>query len=372
MERRLIFDTVVDKIKSNKTLRESGKDICIPFPFTGLSKYSPGIEQGNYYLITGNQKSAKTQIADFLFLYNAVRFVTERETNIKVKIFDFNLEMSKESKLRQAIVYRLFIKKGITLSIRELNSVYSDRILPDYILRFVEEDRAWFELFEGMVEFIDDIRNPYGIYDHVRNFFKDNGTYTYRKIKVTDKDGSTKEVDIVDNYTPKDPDLYTLIMVDNANLLLPEKGGSLFDAIGKLSSDYMVRARNRWNAIPVIIQQQSLGKEGNESVKMARTEPSSDGLADNKVTSKDCDTMITIYSPLRNKIQRYPGSDGYDITKLKDNYRRVAVELDRYGTTCETSLYFNGAVNYFKELPPPAQMTNEIYDRIKNGNINAT
>ena len=366
----LIYDRVLATIKENKRLRESGKDICIPFPFNGLTKYLPGIEQGTYYLVTGNQKSAKTQIADYMFVYQAVRFVMENETNIKVKIFDFNLEMSRESKLRQAIVHRLYLKTGIVLSIRELNSVYHDRILPDNILRFIESDRDWFEKFESMVEFIDDIRNPFGIYAHIRAFFEKSGTTVYKTVDFTDNaTGKIEQKKIVDNYIPNDPNLYVIIIVDNINLLLPEKGGTLFDAIGRLSSDYMVRARNRWKAIPVMIQQQALTKEGNESVKMSRTEPSSDGLADNKVTSKDCDTMLTIYSPFRNKIMRYPPGDGYDIVKLRDSYRRVAVELDRYGTTCETSLYFNGAVNYFKELPPAKDMTNELYERIKQGNI---
>lgn len=363
---KLIFDKVVGEVKDNIARRKSGKHICIPFGFSGLSKYLPGIEQSTYYLVTGNQKAGKTQIADYLFVYEPIDFILRTKSNIKLKIFDFNLEMSKEVKIRQAIVYRLFMKKGIELSIRELNSVYHDRILPDYILKFIEEDREWFEKLESIVSFIDDIRNPFGIYSHLREFYEANGKYTYRKILTTGDDGVAKELRIVDDYIPNDPDLYVIVLIDNVNLLIPERGGSLFDAIQDLSSKYMIRVRNRWRGIPVIIQQQALSQESNESVKLKRTEPSAAGLADNKITSKDCDNMLTIYSPYRNKIGNYIG---YDITKLRDNYRRLAVELDRYGTTCETSLYFNGKVNFFKELPAPSRMDKDIYERIKTGRV---
>lgn len=361
MTRRLIYDSVVDKARLNKRLREEGKHVCIPFPFPGLSKIHPGIEQGTYYLVSGNQKAGKTQIADYLFLYNAFKFVTERETNIKLKVFSFNLEMDKQSKIRQAIVHRLFLKKGIVLSTRDLNSLFDDRVLPDHILRFVEEDREWFDRFESIVEFVDDIRNPFGIYDHVRNYFESNGSYTYKTIFVRDDKGIFKDKQIIDTYTPNDPDLYVLIMVDNVNLMLTEKGGTLYDAISDFSSNYMVRARNRWGAIPVIIQQQALGQESANNRKMEMTEPSATGLADNKVTSKDCNALITIYDPVRNKNNNYLK---YAVDKMGGRYRRLAIELDRHGINCETSLYFNGAVNFYKELPAASAMTTDMYDRI--------
>jgi len=269
--------------------------------------------------------------------------------------------MDKETKLKQAIVHRLYLKHKLVLSTRELDSIYENKILPDNLLRLVEEDRDWFEKFESMVTYIDDIRNPYGIYLYIKTFFEANGHYTYKTVTITE-DGHPKQVQTIDNYIPNDPDLFVIIKVDTINLLSPEKGSSIYDAIGKFSSDYMVRARNRWRAIPVIIQQQSLDKEGNVSFKMDRTEPSADGLADNKGTSKDCNVLMTVYSPFRNKKEKYLD---YDIKVLKDNYRRVAIDFDRSGLACETSTYFNGAVNYFAELPPAINMGISQYTNIE-------
>ena len=356
----LLFDRVFQQVLNNKKLREEGKHICIPSPFKRFGEEYPGIQQSTYYLVTGNQKAGKTQIADYMFVYHPVEFIFSNETNIKLKIFDFNLEMSRESKIKQAIVHRLYMKYNIVLSTRELDSIYEDRILPDSLAKNIAEFREWFEKVESIVTYIDDIRNPYGIYKYVKGFFEQNGHYEYKTVTISEE-GVSKEIETIDRYVPNDPNLFVIILIDNINLLTPEKGQTLFDAINKFSSEYMVRIRNRWYGIPVVIQQQALSKEGNDSISIDRTEPSADGLSDNKGTSKDCSILLTIYSPFRNKKQNYLK---YNIVKLKDNYRRLAIDFDRNGQSCETSLYFNGAVNYFKELPKADQMTEEIYNNI--------
>lgn len=70
---------------------------------------------------------------------------------------------------------------------------------------------------------------------------------------------------------------------------------------------------------------------------------------------------MTIFSPFRHKQSTYLK---YNITKLKDNYRRIAIDFDRNGQACETSVYFNGAVNYFKELPKVESIVDSTYTNI--------
>jgi len=357
-----VFTRVVEKIRENKILREQGYDITIPFPFPRFSNFVPGIQKGTYYLVTANQKAGKSQITDFMFMLSPVEFVLTHQTNIKVKILYFSLEMSKELKMKQAIVHRMYMKHNIRYTVRRLESLYSTDILPDDMLRLIEEDKPWFEKFESVVEFIDDIRNPFGIYKYLRSYFEQRGHYEYKKVWITEDSGEKKQIDTIDRYIPDDKDLFTIIIIDNVNLLRSEKKATLYETIEKFSSEYMIRVRNLWGGIPVIVQQQALTKESNESIKMDRLEPSADGLADYKATSKDVDIMLTLYSPFRHKIRRYLN---YDITRLKDSYRRLAVEFDRNGEPCETSLYFDGAVNYFKELPPAEQMTDEVYQKIE-------
>lgn len=375
-KKKLIFDRVRAEIANNKKLKEDGKDILIPFPFPKFSKEVPGIMKGIYTIVSGNQKSGKSQIADFMYVYAPVEFVRTRKTNLDIKILYFSLEMSKEAKIRQAIAHRLFLTRKKVMSTRELRSFFDDSVLSDEMLEFVDSEREWFDYFEDKVEFIDHIKNPYGIYAYIRDFCHDNGKYINHKgeeIPLELIKQNTLEINkSISHFQWDNPDLVVLCVIDHISLLTPEKdkgSGSvqtLYDAIGKMSSTYLVSARNRWQISPVVIQQQTLGKESNESAKMDRHEPSADGLSDNKGTSKDCDQLITIYSPFRNKVRTYLD---YDISRLRDNYRRIAVALDREGGAFETSVYFNGKVNYFKELPNPKDMTEEHYVKVSKEQV---
>ena len=157
-----LFHHTVKQLQRNKQLREQGKHIAIPFGFPRLDKVFPGITPATYFLLSANQKVGKSMITNALFILNALDFIQNKQTNLDVKIFSFNLEMSKESLMRQIISNRLFRKHGIRLNPRQLQSLYEDYILDDKILRFIDEDQEWFEFFSSKVMFIDEIKNPTG------------------------------------------------------------------------------------------------------------------------------------------------------------------------------------------------------------------
>jgi len=92
-------------------------------------------------------------------------------------------------------------------------------------------------------------------------------------------------------------------------------------------------------------------QESIENAKANRLKPSLDGLGDSKLTQRDANVIFGLFSPFRHEIPKYMG---YDITKFKDNIRFLEVLASREGGGGIISpLYFDGAVNYFKELPKP-------------------
>jgi hypothetical protein len=108
-------------------------------------------------------------------------------------------------------------------------------------------------------------------------------------------------------------------------------------------------------------------KEGNESFKLGRIKPSSDGLADCKVTSRDADMVIGLYSPFKYGLATY---EGYDIKRFKNYIRFMEVIEDRhYGATGNICpLFFNGASSIFYELPKPdnTRELSKVYDYINS------
>lgn len=119
---------------------------------------------------------------------------------------------------------------------------------------------------------------------------------------------------------------------------------------------------DRWKYIVVNVQQQAAAQEGVENAQANMLRPSANGLADNKLTGRDCNMMLGLFSPFRFRRAEW---EGYNIKRLKDSYRELSVILNRNGGSIMTDLYFDGAVNYFTELPKADQMTETIYSNLE-------
>lgn len=56
MEEDNLFDRVHDDLNRRRERSLSGKANCIPFNLPRFEQEVPGIEQGNYYIVTANSK----------------------------------------------------------------------------------------------------------------------------------------------------------------------------------------------------------------------------------------------------------------------------------------------------------------------------
>lgn len=380
-----LFDRALNEIKVNKKLREEGKHIAIPYPFPRLAKHLAGTTKGRYIIVTANSKIGKTKLADFLYVYSPIWFKLNNKTNIKPRIIYFTLEMSKEDKMMEAFSHYLYIKHGILTNTEELTSLFENRIIDNKIIKLIEEAKNsdFFKYFNENVTFIDNIRNPYGIYKYVRDYAHSNGVYV-------DKSGNDIPMNLIEAnredinksinyYKPFNEDEFLIVLTDHVSLLTPEKEDEqsgkdpLHSAMGRFSSKYCLAIRDRWKYIPVNVQQQAAAQEGVENAKMHMLQPSANGLADNKKTGRDADLILGLFSPARFRIANYPNLNGYSIADrsrtdypLLNNYRELSVIFTRRGDTINTSLFFNGASNYFKELPKSENMNNDIYKSVSN------
>jgi hypothetical protein len=297
--------------------------------------------------------------------------VIDEGLKIKLKIFYFTLEMSKEEKMLSAFSHILYMKEGIRVTPTQLKSTRRDAPLSEEVIKIILKYEEYFQKIEEIVEFIDDIRNPTGIYKFVRGYAHSNGTQHKKVVDFKNKrTGEVEKKEIDDWYEPNDPDEYVMVLIDHISLISPEtlegKKLSLHESIAKLSSNYLITLRNKYNYIPVVIQQQASSQESVENMKHNRLKPTLDGLGDNKTTQRDANVVLGLFSPFRHEIKAY---HNYDVTLFKDNIRFLEVLASREGgggTICP--LFFDGAVNYFKELPKPDDTKNlkKVYDHISN------
>lgn len=288
------FNSVMNYLKERKKRAEGGKYNCIPWPFKRFRELLPGTEMGKYIIVTANQKVCKTKFCDFVFVYETVFFLMEHP-EVKVKMFYFCLEESARKKFIEFQCHLLYRLDNIIISPTELSSTDKDKPVPDSIINLLESDRyrKYIEKFEEIVEYIDNERNPTGINKKLREYALDHGHLNFKNIEVKDPVTNnlvTKEVvDTVNPYTPDDPELYIISIVDNASNLTPESGLNKMQTIEKLSK-YIITLRDQLNITTVLIQHQAQAQEGIENFKLNKIKPSSDGLADCKVTTRDFST----------------------------------------------------------------------------------
>lgn len=350
------FTKIIQELKERRDRIISGKYNCIPLPFKRFKSLFPGTEKRKYIIITANQKVGKSKLADYLYIYEPLFFMMEHE-ELRVKVLYFTLEMSAEDKKLEFMSYLLYKLDNIHISPTDLKSVNSDNPVDPHIFELLNSDKyqPYLEKFTKMVTYIDDVRNPTGINKACREYGLQHGTLNKKTIQVmnpmTNKKENKEVVDTDNPYTPNDPELYKVVILDNASNLTLESGMNKMQTIDKMSK-YAITLRNQLQYIFVLIQHQAQAQEGIENIKMGRMFPTSDGLADCKTTSRDCNMMLGIYSPFKFNLDKY---EGYDITKLRNYSRFLIMCEDRdYGAGgCICPLFFDGASSYFYELPLP-------------------
>lgn len=365
------------QLRIRKTLEErrnkvlNGKVNCIPLPFKRFRGEWPGIEQGRYYLVSGATKAAKTQLANYIFVYNTVMWTYKHPGIIHPKIFYFPLEETPENiTLRfMAFVINYLTEGRISISPTDLKSTDERKPLGQEVLDIMDslEFQAILDHYESIVTFYDS-HNIVGINKTMCDYAQTHGETHYKIIRVKEIDalGQTQETDrkVFDYYTPNDPDEYVMFIVDHISLLEPIRNMDLRESICALSEN-CVTLRNRYNYIPVIIQQQSVETSNAEAVRNNKIRPTVSGLGDGKYTARDANMMIGICNPHSFELPQYLG---YDITKLRGNIRFMEVVLNRDGEAngiCP--LIFNGAINNFKEAPGPTKVEElaKIYEDIE-------
>lgn len=339
--------------KSQRERALNGLFNCLPWPFPRFKAWLPGTEKGKYIIVTANQKVGKSKFVDYVYVYETILFVMQHP-EIRAKIFYFTLEISPNSKKDEFMSFLLGYLDHIYISPTDLNSVDSDKPVPEEILNLLESERykPYIDKYDEIVTYIDDIRNPTGINKYCRDYALAHGHINYTNETYVDSNGKTcRLINKDDPYTFDDEEEIRIVIVDNASNFTQESGLNKADTINKMSK-YFITLRDHLLYTIVLVQHQAQAQEGIENRKMGLTKPSSDGLADCKTTSRDANLVLGLYSPFKYEIKTH---EGYDITKFKNYIRFMQVLEDRdYGASGQVCpLFFNGMSSAFRELPLP-------------------
>lgn len=329
----------------------NGNINCFPSKFTRFKKDFVGVEQGKYYVVTAAQKCGKTQFASNVFIYEPLLYCFHNPDKASIKVFYYNLEESEDDAFMRFITFILYRFGQHRVSMDTLKSTDGSMLLPEEVLDMLSQEpyASILDYFEDHVEFMES-RNPTGCYKDLKRYADEHGVTHYTEREITDKNtGNKVKVKKFDYYEPYNPKEYVIIFWDHASLIESERGWvDKKQLIDKLS-EYFVTFRNDYNYTPVLLQQQSSETQSLEAFKLKKIRASLMGLADSKYTGRDCSLCIGLTNP---NAYALPDCYGYDITKLKGNFRLAEVLANRHGPTGGmVGLFYDGCVCNWQEMP---------------------
>lgn len=327
-----------------------------PMGFPRLIEHIPDIQKGTSYLIFGESGSGKSAFVDTAYVFNPLDWYLKNKdnTNLKIKILYYSLEISKDRLLLKQITRKIYIDTGLLLDVNYILSRGKHRIRQEHYELVLKYCKYFEQLSEYLIIKDNSTSNhPYAIYRDLWNYSEEVGTYE------KNADG------IITNYKEKDPNLYTVIITDHLGLVPPEKGADKKTTMDKLSS-HQVLFRNRCKFTFANLMQVNRSVNDIDRIKLQK-EKFFLSLADIKNSgnpAEDCDTAIGIFNPNNYEFNNYRG---YNITRLKDRSRFLNIVKNRDGEAHKSlGLLFLGEVGFFKEFPHAVDMTNDIYDSISN------
>lgn len=280
-----VIQRTIRSIEERRNNAVKGRFNSIPSPFRRFSSQYVGIERGTYYLITASTKGGKTQLTSFLFIFTPLLFCY-KYPSIDFRVIYFPFEETPERVTSRWISFLLYELHDIEVDYQTLMST-SNIPLEKSILNLInsEDIQKYLKFFEERVTFVEDEKNPTGIYKYMKNYAEENGTTYYTEYETKDDFGMTQANKKFSHYIPKNPNSYTLFIADHCSLVDCERGFTLKQSIDKLS-EYCVLLRNRYNLSPVLVQQQAFNETA-DNFKQGLVRPTLTGLSDSKYCSRD-------------------------------------------------------------------------------------
>lgn len=306
---------------------QSDKPKGIPFG-EGLERMTldtNGVQRARIYGVAGPEKSGKTTFVDYAFVIQVYLYAIEH--NIKVVWNYYSFEIDRVSKEFDFLAY--FLHRDYAVTTVALppgvtrNGLTTIELSPDYLRGNLMDDnfkpiKLHPDLFDpvkvtyyarivplfgehaedgtlispGLITFKEGRDNPTGIYKDLIAIAKSSGTIN-----------SNSEKRYI-GYTPNDPDVMRIVVIDHIRKLKLERNFQLKQTIDKMT-EYMVELRNLlgYVFVPLLHTNRNLGSTDKMAFMKGDIYPTSDDLKDSGNLGEDCNYLFTTFNPNDDKYQ---------------------------------------------------------------------
>lgn len=326
------FDAVLGEIDRGR----KGLNRGLPMGLPKLESITDGITKSTYTLIISSSGSGKTSFCLYSYVY---RPLMEHLDDGKFKVLYVSLEMSATAVMTKLLSLYMFERFGKVLSYRDILSRRRDRLLSDADYADVLKCREWMNKVSEHIEFYDKKVSADALYAVI--------------CKRLEKAGKFEETETRKTWTPDDPGVTRLVVVDHIALLRQREGRTLKQEMD-LASAYLLTLREMCGISPVVVQQANREHASGARIQAGRTNFMMSDAKDSGNMANDANVMLAVYDPAKDGSKTYRG---YPVDALGGRFRTVTVLKNRFGECdVEVPLVFYGEINKFAELARPEQI----------------
>jgi replicative DNA helicase len=341
-----VFQQAFDEIERGR----QGLNMGLP---TGLPRFDGktyGLQRGTYTLIGGDTGSGKSHFLNNTYLLNPLDYLKRNPGKTKLKVIYLSFEMVAKVHIFRAIPRYLWENHGIITDIGQILSKGLKNRVPDEIYEKISESREWFEELESHITFVDSTIGRSKIEEILKRHAVNNGTF------IKDQEGNLK-------YTPNDPNLITLVILDHNGLSKKEDEASTKQIIDGISKVF-VKYRNTCDFTFVALNQFNRDIQSTDRKKAGAIEPQLSDFKDTSGSQEDADMVLALCDPWR---YGYTSYKDFDIATLQSYFRCLHILKNRSGSAGgHIGLNFFGNTGIFQELPRVKDMTQQDYARAIN------
>lgn len=341
--------SILKRTKARIAKSRSGAVNCIPTGIKKFDEFTDGVTQGTYFLIAAETSVGKTAFVRDKFLHTVYEHYKSINdpTKLDVLFLDFTLEITPEMGLAGAMSRKIYFDYGKIAPAKKILGSLSDE--GNALINSMDE---YFEEFQSKCIVFEEDITPSKYHDILMKVALANGKFD-KQSNIISESG---------NYTPNNPNLYTIILFDTINLAEIDSDNATIKATIDRISRISVWFRNKCNFTPIIVQQLNAELSSVERKRFAVTTPKLTDVEDSKRPGKDCDVAFFLYDPTRHLKDEETIFRGYDMEKLKGWYRSGHLLKNRRGENNKIiHMKFGGAVGLYQELLPTEEMDEEQY-----------
>jgi len=365
--------TIFEEIEENIKLREEGKFIGIPYfeIYKRFGEDFPTIEKGHQGMLTASSGVGKTHWWIEMLLFRLWIFVDKQRRDGKelgfIPVFKIALLENTKKEFEYRVLSRILAHlTNRVFPAKQLKGRGKEIMDRDIIIKYQAKANEIFKEIMSWCTVVTAIQNPTGLYKWARNQSELHGTHLWKEEVY-----NGEKVKVYDKYIPNNPLEHVIMIMDNANNLIEEKGADTQHlAIRKWYRDYgRLQITKHWQWTLINIHQQASDTEKAEfsfgKTVISKLKPSTAGLGNNKEVQRDCHFIWGLFNPFKYEIENY---HGYNI-KAMQNYFRSLLLLKQNDDIADTEypFYFHGGASIMIELPKPEDIKdyNKIFNSFK-------